>query len=574
MKSKTVFLSTLLLLATAVAIVFNAFALSQNTSNEVRSSAAIYRRAEATSTSNPTSCSGCSIVQQHPTATPEPTITPQPTATPNLPPPPTECSVAPKQFNQLINVRKEPSTSADILGSLDPAWYQLVLGIAPTEADGETWYKIELKDGRQGWVASRLVISNRDDCFAPPAPSCDSVISSIAEETLPIYLTDCSLQATAISNEDPSDFIPTFVPTLNPNCSLNVIEQINQVAAEVQAVSDINLLKAKESCEPTRPIEGALGVFLAGSPDGTQTTLFVIRSDEKVEAVSVDTVPGEISYPAISPDGKKIAYINNTSSDSSLVIITLDGTSAPIVPLQSSPERSIASYPLTWSLDGKLVLTTVLENGQQKVYWVEADPQQFNRQVGPFVLDAHSSNYSLKEDDHRIVVIVGQTLRTTTSRPEVLRAISAVDELTKELLSIFNSLIEVPTDTSCSAISRPAFGYSNEVPVFYVCQTGENYGLRVYINESIDQTIPLEPAPNISQFAQQDQYLVYDVLPGWFITYSDGEKVYLASIQEPQQNAPSIVNQQIELELLTGAELQAWHNWKILYLDWAQFPVS
>ena len=99
-----------------------------------------------------------------PTSTPPPTITPSPTiAPPTATPPPTETPLPtatsePVLYvevtaNQLVNIRREPTTAADILAVASAGDRFEALG---TNDDG-SWYHILLPDGLEAWIADFLV---------------------------------------------------------------------------------------------------------------------------------------------------------------------------------------------------------------------------------------------------------------------------------------------------------------------------------------------------------------------------------------------------------------------------------
>lgn len=56
-----------------------------------------------------------------------------------------------------LNVRAAPSTNAKIVGSAKEGTELLVLE-GPTEADGHTWWKVRLPDGKEGWAAGEYLV--------------------------------------------------------------------------------------------------------------------------------------------------------------------------------------------------------------------------------------------------------------------------------------------------------------------------------------------------------------------------------------------------------------------------------
>ena len=90
-----------------------------------------------------------------PTATSRPTDTPQPTAAPSETPLPTATPVTMVEVTaqQLVNVRRGPTTADDIVAVAEPGATYVVLG---ANGDG-SWYNILLADGLEAWIAAFLV---------------------------------------------------------------------------------------------------------------------------------------------------------------------------------------------------------------------------------------------------------------------------------------------------------------------------------------------------------------------------------------------------------------------------------
>lgn len=87
------------------------------------------------------------------TPTPAPTETPAPTLTPLPTPTPRPLGLVNSQNG--LNVRSEPSTTADILGKLDFS-AELEITQALIDESGNEWYQIEF-DGNQGWVSAQYI---------------------------------------------------------------------------------------------------------------------------------------------------------------------------------------------------------------------------------------------------------------------------------------------------------------------------------------------------------------------------------------------------------------------------------
>jgi hypothetical protein len=53
-----------------------------------------------------------------------------------------------------VNMRKEASTSAEIIGSVSPGTIVTIIG----ESDDGAWLQIDIRDEIQAWVASSLIV--------------------------------------------------------------------------------------------------------------------------------------------------------------------------------------------------------------------------------------------------------------------------------------------------------------------------------------------------------------------------------------------------------------------------------
>ncbi len=93
---------------------------------------------------------------------PTPTLSPTPTMTPTI--------VGIIQSLQRVNVREGPGTEFRELAALAPGTGVQVIGQNPDA----TWYNVRLEDGREGWVAARLLFLQATSTpFPSPTPSPD-----------------------------------------------------------------------------------------------------------------------------------------------------------------------------------------------------------------------------------------------------------------------------------------------------------------------------------------------------------------------------------------------------------------
>ena len=120
---------------------------------------------------------------------------------------------------------------------------------------------------------------------------------------------------------------------------------------------------------------------LAFSPDGSY--IYFVRRPALKRVGDLYQVPslggsprkllqGVSGAPAISPDGRRVAFVRDTNNDDSLVVASLDGSGEHVLVAYKRPE-GISPYRAAWSADGKTlafchyspnwVLTTVPAEG-------------------------------------------------------------------------------------------------------------------------------------------------------------------------------------------------------------------
>ncbi|MCJ7472635.1 MAG: DUF5050 domain-containing protein, partial [Actinobacteria bacterium] len=76
------------------------------------------------------------------------------------------------------------------------------------------------------------------------------------------------------------------------------------------------------------------------------------------------------AYPAVSPDGKKIAYTSDIDGDGNwqIVVMNWDGTNK----IQITDDRVPGGYP-TWSFDGRYIFYEVNKDGDWEIYRINSD---------------------------------------------------------------------------------------------------------------------------------------------------------------------------------------------------------
>ncbi|MBM4390392.1 MAG: PD40 domain-containing protein [Deltaproteobacteria bacterium] len=89
--------------------------------------------------------------------------------------------------------------------------------------------------------------------------------------------------------------------------------------------------------------------------------------------------------PAVSPDGKKIAYFEYTDATMNLVTINLDGTDKKYL---SKFDDGTAFQRMDWSPDGKTIAVGIFRNFQQDIWLVDADGQNWR----PLMYDRWEDN--------------------------------------------------------------------------------------------------------------------------------------------------------------------------------------
>jgi len=83
------------------------------------------------------------------------------------------------------------------------------------------------------------------------------------------------------------------------------------------------------------------------------------------------------SFPTVSPDGKRIAWLanrrDNMSGDQAVVMVAnLDGSDARAL----TPNWDLGPGQLRWGSNGRVLYATAAENGQQKLFQIAADSGQ------------------------------------------------------------------------------------------------------------------------------------------------------------------------------------------------------
>ncbi len=120
--------------------------------------------------------------------------------------------------------------------------------------------------------------------------------------------------------------------------------------------------------------------------------------------------------PALSPDGKKIAYLTNRDIYASLVTASIDSSGIKdkkekIVKVLASADRGerfegmhLFKNYLTWTGDGRAVVFTAQSGGRDVIYMVDPDSGKIIREIKPPVRELRDPSVS---PDGRFIVFIG-----------------------------------------------------------------------------------------------------------------------------------------------------------------------
>jgi uncharacterized repeat protein (TIGR01451 family) len=280
------------------------------------------------------------------------------------------------------------------------------------------------------------------------------------------------------------------------------------------------------------------------SSDASQTKFVFIGEDNYVAFSYPLLIEGPLAYPALSPDGRTLVYLQDTpDSGWMLNALTLPAASDIETQRQQIQERSLLQAPegftilpsqIAWSPDGSMLLITMRDevNDVDNVYWVDANTavqiSPRRREHGLFVANASQPAYSPlmhpeEENDGLIAVVRDGRIHITRQKPSLLREVGLTDEQVLErLAAIESSLRTVPTTSECARQSQPAFAISDEYPLFFVCERGTNAALYLYQYgepQQLDLPTDINPIQHLAP------------LRGWYITFDDGEEIYLVEIE-------------------------------------------
>lgn len=326
-----------------------------------------------------------------------------------------------------------------------------------------------------------------------------------------------------------------------------------------------------EPPQPPPPIPIPTDVFALfveqSKSDASQTTLVFIGPDRYVAFTYPLSIEGPIHYPALSPDGRRLAFLQNTKDGwmlNSLTLPTSEGGEVQKAEIKEQPlllsqeGLSIVPGQIAWSPDSTMLLITMRDDNRlDNVYWVDAvektSPAQ--RATGLFIANASQPAYSPSmhpevENDGLIAVVRSGRIFITRQKPTLLREPGlTIEQVEERQIVIEDSLRPMPETPSCASQSQPAFNYTDEYPLYFVCERG-GAGAALYLYtegepQQLDLSLEISPIQNLGP------------LRGWYITFDDGEEIYMVQIEPDTTN----VLETISLDLSSQRRNALYMNW-------------
>lgn len=453
-------------------------------------------------------------------------VEPSPTVSALLPE--SGCAAAPIQFELLVNIRQEPGIASEIIGLMDFRWYPQDPSKLPMVADdgdgddldGNLWFAVKMLNGETGWVARRVVQTSNPDCFVKMLPLCPEDILTLT----------------------PAQQLKYDIVYFDEDCRLVEVMQ-NSLVVPIPA--------------------DTFALFVEQSKSDASQTSLVFISANRLEAFSYSlSIEGPIHYPSLSPDGRLVAFLQNTKNGWILNSITLptseDGEIQEQPLLFSQADLLIVPGQIAWSPDSTMLLITMRDADRlNNVYWVDTveETTPARRSAGLFIANASQPAYSPSmhpedENDGLIAVVRSGRILITRLKPTLLRDLDLTDEQIEEWqIVIEDSLRSLPETPSCASQRQPAFNYSDEYSLYFVCERG-GVGAALYMYQQgepqqLDLPLVISPIQNIAP------------LRGWYIAFDDGEEIYTAQIEPDTSN----VIETISLNLSSPQR-------NVLYMSW------
>lgn len=289
----------------------------------------------------------------------------------------------------------------------------------------------------------------------------------------------------------------------------------------------------------------AQGVYLATDADGNGFGLFLLYNGERIEIKIPNTqnLQGTFAYPALSPDGRSIAFLWDTEPDDptkggKVRVIFLGENFTFADDLTVSPHNLNAQmYQLAWmpqidstnNIDTYTLLFSASaegERGTTNIYWVS-----FSRHLGRQDYDLFAENASdpaWSPDGLMIAFVREGRVYFTKTMPSSLKGLQGT-ELENSLSPVEMSVVN---QSDCDRMSEPAFGSSDEYPLFYVCTKNAVDTLHIYAKLVQSDGVKRDVSQRLDFEGLQGRNLNHPApLVGWYLTFDDGEKLYLAEIE-------------------------------------------
>jgi Tol biopolymer transport system component len=301
--------------------------------------------------------------------------------------------------------------------------------------------------------------------FSNPAPR-PPVYGGFTQPT--VNTSSDTTPGTAVAAPDTS---PVYVQPAGNNIQANtppILEDENQIGGDLLALS--------EKAANLGGLTDAYGVFGVTITEGEtdQSNIYTFENGELIPLLE-PTDGVRVAYPAVSPDGKFIAYLRNENNGENITVMLYSRDNDLNVPLFEATEN-MRPGPFTpvWFPDGSAVLVTIANaEGDTSVYSISAESLSSE----PELLIENASSPSVATNGRNVAFV-----RPESENPErvniVLRSLARDAETT---------LTNVETGYQCYA---PGFG-QDSITVYFLCSSAEEQatGLFKYGVGSIEQIL-------------------------------------------------------------------------------------
>jgi len=225
--------------------------------------------------------------------------------------------------------------------------------------------------------------------------------------------------------------------------------------------------------------------------DGTQTDIYAL-ADGDIEPL-VNNSDVDEAYPALSPDGEKVAYLMTDDTDITHLYVMNMNRDIGVPVLTEGEDNQLANVTPAWSPDGNSLLVTLVADGTSTVYRLSRDDDGWGQET--LIEDATQPIYS---PNARQVAFV---------RESNIYVLSLADD--DEL-----QITDQSEDTACSA---PTFG-KDSLALYFTCD-------EQLFRHDIDGVNAInitgaEAVANPQLTPESDRYL-----------FDDGEQIYIGTTE-------------------------------------------